>query len=47
MLTQLGIMRKSALNNEYLAETEQMVAKMQGDIDALLSQQAKLQNVFT
>ena len=47
MLTQLGIMRKSAVNNEYLAATEQMVAKMQGDIDALLSQQAKYQNVFT
>ena len=47
MLTQLGIMRKTSLNNEYLTATEQMVAKMQGDIDALLRQQAKHQNVFT
>jgi len=40
-------MRKSAVNNEYLAATEQMVAKMQGDIDALLRQQTKHHSVFT
>ena len=47
MLASLGNMRKSAVNNEYLAATEQTVAKMQEDIDALLSLQAKYQNVFT
>ena len=47
MLAQLGIMQKSSLKNDYLAATEQMVAKMQKDIDALLNKQAKHQNVFT
>jgi len=47
MLASLGIMGKTSLNNEYLAATEQTVAKMQEDINALLRQQAKHQNIFT
>ena len=41
MLAALGVMRKSSMNSEYLAATEQMVAKMQGNIFALLIKQAR------
>ena len=47
MLTQLSFMRTNSFDNEYLAKTEQMVVKMQGEIDSLLSQEAKRQNEYS